>query len=593
MTFAFFAEMAWKSALISAAALMLAMLLRSRSAADRALVLRLGVTMLLLLPPIALALPALQIEAWAAPAAAPLAALGAAELEQLASLASPGLQPVEPTIWDDPTPLLILAYLGGLLMVGSRLLGGLWMLSRWTRSARDVTDPAWLEAFDRTRWAASNGERLRLMVSDCAPSPLSWGWRDPVILIDPDTLEFSEEADAILAHEVAHVARRDWPVLMVTRLAATLFWFNPLVWLLEREVVQQAEEAADCAAAECVEPARYARTLLSWAPVSGGALPAHSIAPSASALARRVRAILDGRVRERPSDSAWTALAMLACIGIAAPVAAMELVEATAEAEAEAASSSETAAPVAAVPEAVVAAPRDGETILFDGEEIGAAAAAAADEALAAVLPQIPTIVASATASLHPEEMSRTVEEALRAAGVEARRVNRAEIEAAMREAHRAAATVRVQVPRAEIERVVREAHRTRVVVDSADIQRRVREAQRTRVVVPRAEIERARREAERAGRTVRVSMAHGAEGMMRGAAGMERGAQNMIEESRRLRDRDYRERQIARARARGETVTHEDLLEAAEGLQEGAEGMREGAREMREAAERMRDGRD
>src|SRR3954454_12320834 len=69
MDVSFFGEMAWKSALISGAALGLAYVLRSRAAADRALVLRLGVFMLLLLPVIALALPALRIEAWAAPTA--------------------------------------------------------------------------------------------------------------------------------------------------------------------------------------------------------------------------------------------------------------------------------------------------------------------------------------------------------------------------------------------------------------------------------------------------------------------------------------------------------------------------------------------
>src|SRR6185295_5276694 len=121
MDVSFFGEMAWKSALISGAALALAFALRSRAASDRALVLRLGVFMLLLLPVIALALPALRIEAWAAPAPAPMPAplsavpaldLGAADL-QYALPADAGLQPVEPTIWDDPTPLVLLAYLGG------------------------------------------------------------------------------------------------------------------------------------------------------------------------------------------------------------------------------------------------------------------------------------------------------------------------------------------------------------------------------------------------------------------------------------------------------------------------------------------------
>src|SRR6185295_10601423 len=139
MDVSFFGEMAWKSALISGAALALAFALRSRAAADRALVLRLGVAMLLLLPFIALALPALRIEAWAPPPAPalPPAAFAGSELP-LALPADAGLQPAAPTIWDDPTPLVLLAYLGGLLMVGSRLLAGLVMLGRWTRAGREV-----------------------------------------------------------------------------------------------------------------------------------------------------------------------------------------------------------------------------------------------------------------------------------------------------------------------------------------------------------------------------------------------------------------------------------------------------------------------
>ncbi|HWT13936.1 MAG TPA: M56 family metallopeptidase, partial [Allosphingosinicella sp.] len=330
MNFAFFAEMAWKSALISGAALMLAALLRSRSAADRALVLRLGVAMLLLLPLIALWLPALEIVAFAAPQAAPLSH-GLAPEVQLAGFAAAPAAP-EPTIWDDPTPLVLLAYLGGLAMVGSRLLAGLWTLHGWTRRAREVDCPEWRAAFDRVRWMVPDADSVRLLVSDEVNSPLSWGWRRPAILLDTDTLGQPEDAEAILAHEAAHVARRDWPMLMMSQLAATLFWFNPLVWRLEREVVQQAEEAADIEAARRVEPARYAETLLSWAQVNP-MLPANSIAPSTSALGRRVRAILDRRLRERPSGSAWTALAMLACIAIAAPVAATRLVAASPEAQ--------------------------------------------------------------------------------------------------------------------------------------------------------------------------------------------------------------------------------------------------------------------
>ena len=582
MDVSFFGEMAWKSALISGAALALAYVLRSRAAADRALVLRLGVVMLLLLPVIALALPALRIEAWSAPPAAPLPAplplpaaaaldLGAADLST-ALPADAGLQPAEPaTIWDDPTPLVLLAYLGGLLMAGSRLLAGLVMLRRWTRAARPTTCPVWLEAFDRARLAAPDGARLRLLVSDSVPSPLSWGWRNPVILIDPDTIAEAHEADAILAHEVAHVARRDWPALMVTRLAAVLFWFNPLVWLLEREVVQQAEEAADCEAAHCVEPTHYARTLLTLAQVNGRLIPANSIAPKGGALARRVRAILDRRLRERPSGSKWTALAAILCIGIAGPIAATQLVAAARAQDAppapEAPQAPEApeapAAPHAPRAPAAPHAPRAPHAPMVeigDLPEIGPEV----QQALAEVLPQIPQIVAQANAAalaaVDPVEIQRTVDEAIASAAPEMRRMSREDRERVRREVRRAVAQARA------------------VRVDRVRIERAVREAQRAATIAPRV---------------AHLSMMHGAAGMARGADGMEAGARRMEEQAAHFRDQGYREQVIAREAARGHRVTHEQLIEAAEGLTEGARGMRDGAREMREAARRMGEDRD
>ncbi len=358
MDLSFLGQMAWKSALISGAALALAAALRARPAADRAAVLRAGMLLLLLLPVVALSLPALRVEAWApaetpssphfgeskvgspTPAPSGLQAIVAGRPDPTLS-PLPGLSGTNPGVTApvaiyprsvEPTPrailtlLVVFGYLTGLLAVAARLLVGLWTLRRWTTSARQVACPEWLAVFERARSNMPNGKRLRLRVCDAVPSPLSWGWLRPVILIDPDTLNRPDGAEAILAHEVAHVVQRDWPMLILSRLVTALFWFNPLVWLLEREVVQQAEQAADRKAIEQVEPARYAQTLLNWAQDHGAPVPAHGIAPSAPALASRIRAVLDNRLRERPASSAWTALGILTCIGFAMPVAALELV---------------------------------------------------------------------------------------------------------------------------------------------------------------------------------------------------------------------------------------------------------------------------
>ena len=130
MELSFFAAMAWKSALIAGATLMLAQGLRSRAAADRAMVLRIGVAMLLLLPLIATWLPALEIVAFAAPEPSQPTSYNIPPELYFAAAAGGQLPAAEPTIWDDPTPLVILAYLGGLAMVGSG--AGSWPPARAT-----------------------------------------------------------------------------------------------------------------------------------------------------------------------------------------------------------------------------------------------------------------------------------------------------------------------------------------------------------------------------------------------------------------------------------------------------------------------------
>ena len=538
MTYDFLFEMAWKSAAIAGGALLLAALLRSRAAADRGAVLKVAVALLLALPAIALFAPALEIET-AAPtpvaaqaSAAPVAPaafepLAPAPAAEAAALDAPAGN------WDDPSLLFFLLYAGGVAMVGGRLLAGLLTLRRWTRAAREVDSPEWRSALAR---AGGDSLGIRLLASEDATSPLSWGLSRPVILLDRDTLRAPDQADAILVHEVAHVARRDWPSLILSRLAVALFWFNPLVWRLDREVAQQAEEAADSDAAAAVEPALYAQTLLDWARLNGAnALPANAIAAGEPGLAKRVRAILDGRVARR-SGSFWAVAAVLGCAAFAAPVAALDFVEGAPEAP-----------PAPAAPPTPVAHPAPlASPAVPPVPPVPGVAPVAAPAPLAVRTPRAPlppaiphaAIAAAARASAHAAAAARAAERPhVDEAAIEA------QVAAAVAEASRA-----IEARGEEIGRTV-----------------------------------------ERAVEAAMAGIAQGAIGMEAGARSMEVSATRMLAHADRLRNREYREQKIREARARGKHLTHEDLLEAAEGMEEGAEGMREGAREMREAAEEMR----
>jgi beta-lactamase regulating signal transducer with metallopeptidase domain len=543
MSYDFLIEMGWKSAAIAGGALILAAMLRSRAAADRGAVLKIAVALLLALPAIALFAPALQIET---PASAPAPVAASAQRES-ASPAAPEAEPVTAASaaspgspggdWDDPSLLFFLLYVGGVLMVGGRLLAGLWTLRRWTRASAEVEAPQWLDALAR---AGGVSLGIRLLASEDAVSPLSWGLRRPVILLDRDTLRTPEEADAILAHEVAHVARRDWPSLILSRLAVALFWFNPLVWRLDREVAQQAEEAADSDAAAKVEPARYAQTLLDWARLNGrSALPANAIAAGEPGLSRRVKAILDGRVARR-SGSGWAVAAMLGCAAFAAPVAALEFVPEAPEAP--------LAPPAPLAPVASLASPAP----------LGAAPAVPPAPGAAPAPPALPevTIIGPGTVP--------------------------AGLPAALAAAMQAGPMARAPRP----PRPPRPPYVDGALIE-ADVERAVAEAMRS--IDFAAEASRA---AGTAAAAVVAGMKHGAAGMEAGARSMEAGAERMRSEAAKLKgSKAYREDVIRRNATRGERVSHEQLLEAAEEMEDGARDMREGARDMREAARDMREG--
>jgi beta-lactamase regulating signal transducer with metallopeptidase domain len=563
MTIEFLAQMAWKSAAIAAGALALASLLRGRPADERAAVLRAAFVLILALPVLALLLPALPVVAFAAPDAAALpassptadlaAALPAASTE--AAMA----KPEQASVLDDPTPLVLLAWFGGFAMVMVRLLAGLWTLRRWTRSGEEVECPRWRAAFD----ASATSPRLaatRLLASD-APSPLGWGWLRPVILIDRDTIRSPEEAEAVLAHELAHVERRDWLVLVLARVAVALFWFNPLLWLLERRMVNEAEEAADARALARVEPVRYAQTLLSCAQQLPG-MPATAIADTG--LARRVRRILEGSMPAGAPNRRLLRVAALLCVLVAAPIAALKPVAASLEEPpVPPTPAAAPGAPVAPAPHSAPATPNAAPAPMAALAPAAPLAPLAGDPDFAP-LPPVPAAPFARPAIPAPPAP-------LAVPGLPALAMAPAAppTPPARRRSHREPWSEEDQ---RELER------------DLAEAGREAREAaEQIRRDMPRIAAE--ARAAARAG------IAAGAEGMAAGAAGMEGGARGMEAEADRLRSPEYRATQIAKAARRGEHVTDRELQDLIPKLREGAEKLRRSAVEMRRNAEKMRRG--
>jgi beta-lactamase regulating signal transducer with metallopeptidase domain len=290
---------ALKSLLVSGLTLGLLALLRRRSAAERSWVAHIGLLALIIMAFAPLALPRWNVEAPAlftpAPAASPVDAAPStttappqARPSALPAVVAPSAASRMPTISASAAASAIYAVPAAILLFITFL--ALARLLALRARAEILVDGHWLTALARAQKRMGFKHGTALLTSNALASPVSWGLVRPVILLNTRAVEASNEAEAILAHELAHVARMDWAKLVLARVATALFWFNPLVWVLAREAHQLREETADDAVlAADIADTDYAQLLVGVArhECPGLLLGAHGVAPSKSPLARR------------------------------------------------------------------------------------------------------------------------------------------------------------------------------------------------------------------------------------------------------------------------------------------------------------------
>jgi TonB family protein len=193
--------------------------------------------------------------------------------------------------------LLVLA--GGVLIRLLWLSAGFWKLRRYRRRSQPLEPaPAW-------------GVEASLRLSADVPSPVTFGWRKPVVML-PECFPAlgASVQDAILCHEVLHVRRRDWLFTMFEELVRAAFWFHPAIWWLLGEIGLAREQEVDRLAIEITQQREeYMDALLAIA----GAHAEPDLAPAPLFLRRRhlkqrvVLILLEARMSKARIISAFTA----------------------------------------------------------------------------------------------------------------------------------------------------------------------------------------------------------------------------------------------------------------------------------------------
>jgi beta-lactamase regulating signal transducer with metallopeptidase domain len=140
---------------------------------------------------------------------------------------------------------VLYASVAGLLLL--RLALGLHLTWRLARAARPL----------REDWTAGWEVRVSREIS----GPVTVG---STILVPPDYADWdSTKRRAVLAHEGAHIANRDFHILLLASLNRAMFWFSPFAWWQLNRLAELAEIISDDRAIEALaDRVSYAEVLL-------------------------------------------------------------------------------------------------------------------------------------------------------------------------------------------------------------------------------------------------------------------------------------------------------------------------------------------
>ena len=225
----------------------------------------------------------------------------------------------------DRTPansLIIGAWLLGVAALSIRLAGGWLAARRLTRRAVRPAAPEICELARRVAARLALGRVVRFVQSTVVAVPVTLGWLKPVVLLPAAVLSglSPAEIEALLAHELAHVRRRDYLVNLLQSAVETLLFYHPAVWWVSKIVRAEREHCCDDAAVGVCDRLVYVTALSNLAALDRP--PRAALAATGGPLLCRVRRLLGPQAGEQQIGSVWLpALILLLVAGAGARIA--------------------------------------------------------------------------------------------------------------------------------------------------------------------------------------------------------------------------------------------------------------------------------
>ncbi|TWU58999.1 Regulatory protein BlaR1 [Rubripirellula tenax] len=195
--------------------------------------------------------------------------------------------------------VIVAVWLCGIVVLSIRLLVG-WRATRRLRVSGQSPVTEQLTAIT-SRVAEKLGVHRSIEVcqSSMVDVPTVIGWLKPLVLLPVSAISglSSEQLEAVIAHELAHVRRHDYLVNVFQVLMETVFFYHPAVWWTSHLMRVEREACCDDIAVQMTgDGVRYARLLVWLEEARGPSTPMTlSMSADGGSLSNRIARIVGSR----------------------------------------------------------------------------------------------------------------------------------------------------------------------------------------------------------------------------------------------------------------------------------------------------------
>jgi len=163
-------------------------------------------------------------------------------------------------------PLIVNIWMLGVFVFILKFMLSYLYTNRLKRLKSNQLPEKWIKIFNELEKKLKLKQRIKYIESTIAKIPFVLGYFKPVVVIPVEMLTGmpSNQMEAIIAHELAHIRRNDYIINVLQTIIETVFFFHPAVWFISSQIRKERENCCDdIALTVCEGSLIYAKALVS------------------------------------------------------------------------------------------------------------------------------------------------------------------------------------------------------------------------------------------------------------------------------------------------------------------------------------------